>query len=509
MVKRRQQLVGAEGDMSIDERGNDTVAADPLPDVPPPSSDGMAQIAAYRRRLMVTDLLAIGIAVLLAYLVRFDLDGSARVNGDFEPTYLMVSAALLVVWFCVLSYRGTYDRRIIGIGPAEYHRVWSATWRVFAVVAIAAYLLRMEIGRGYLAIAFPLGLVLLLLGRFIWRQWIHRQRRQGRAQSRVLVVGHLAKANYIASLMSKNSNAGFGVVGVCVPGPDVKPEADDVPVLGTLENAARVAMDVRADTVAVVGSDRVTTEAVRQLAWDLEGTGITMAVTVPLRDVAGPRVTMQPVNGLPLVYVDEPTFAGPKYAVKTVFDWISALMLVVVLGPVLLTVGLLVKATSSGPVFYRQERVGLRGGVFSMVKFRSMRVGADSEVELLAERNDGNGALFKLHDDPRVTRIGRVLRRYSLDELPQLFNVLRGEMSLVGPRPPLPGEVAQYENHVHRRLFVKPGVTGLWQVSGRSDLSWDETVRLDLGYAENWTPFGDMLILARTVRVVLSGDGAY
>lgn len=495
--------------MTIDERANETVAADSLLDVPPPSREGMAQIAAYRQRLMVADVLAIGVAVSLAYLVRFDLHGAARVNGDFEPTYLMVSAALLLVWFGILSYRGTYDRRVIGIGPTEYHRVWSATWRVFAVVAIAAYLLRMDIARGYLAIAFPLGLALLLAGRFAWRQWIHRERRHGRAQSRVLVVGHLEKANYIASAMHKNSNAGFGVVGVCAPGPEIKSGTGDVPVLGTVNEAAQVAKAVGADTVAVVGSDQVTTRMVRQLAWDLEGTGVTMAITMPFRDVAGPRVTMQPVNGLPLVYVDEPTFRGAKYVIKMAFDWASALVLTVALSPILVVIGLLVKLTSKGPVFYRQERVGLRGSSFSMIKFRSMRCGADKEIELLGAANDGNGGLFKLHDDPRITRLGRALRRYSLDELPQLFNVLRGEMSLVGPRPPLPAEVARYETHIHRRLFVKPGITGLWQVSGRSDLEWDESVRLDLYYAENWTIFGDLLILMKTIRAMVSADGAY
>lgn len=478
-----------------------------------PRVGGASDVRRYRRLLALTDSAAVALAVFTAYLVRFDLDGAAHVNGGFETSYLAISVGLLAVWMGVLSIRRTRDRRILGTGPTEYHRVWSATWRVFAVVAIVAYLLRMDIGRGYLAIAFPLGLALLLLGRFAWRQWLHRRRDSGFAQSRVLVVGNRSKAQYVIGLMHENANAGFGVVGVCVPvGEEDGPsEIDGVPVLGTMEQAARIAETIGASAVAVAGSDKVTTQTVRQLGWDLEGSGVDLAITMPLRDVAGPRVTMQPVNGLPLVYVDEASFSGPRYLLKSATDWVAALIITVVLSPTLVAIAILVKTTSKGPVLYRQERIGIRGSTFKMLKFRSMIPDAHLHLEevLAAEGISEIEMFYKPKNDPRVTAVGRVLRKYSLDELPQLFNVLRGEMSLVGPRPQIAQEVARHNPAARRRLLVKPGLTGLWQVSGRSDLTENESVRLDLYYAENWSFFSDLLILARTIRVLLGGQGAY
>jgi len=329
-------------------------------------------------------------------------------------------------------------------------------------------------------------------------------------RSRVLLVGHRGKVEGLIRELELRAVAGFGVVGACLPeGEATCGEVAGVPVLGSMAEAARVAREVGADTVAVAGSDSLTADAVRRLGWDLEGSGIDLALAIALTDVAGPRVLMQPVSGLPLVYVDEPQFTGPKYVLKSVVDWVSALAITLLLSPVLLVIAALVKLTSRGPVLYRQERVGLNGRPFTLLKFRSMGEGADSRLADLAHLNQGNGPLFKVKGDPRVTRVGGVLRPHSLDELPQLLNVLRGDMSLVGPRPPLPTEANSYEAHVRRRLYVKPGLTGLWQVSGRSNLNWEESVRLDLYYVENWSLTGDFMILARTARVVFTGDGAY
>ncbi|MFZ5869610.1 MAG: sugar transferase, partial [Actinomycetota bacterium] len=224
---------------------------------------------------------------------------------------------------------------------------------------------------------------------------------------------------------------------------------------------------------------------------------------------AGPRVHTRPVGGLALLHVEAPRYVGANKVGKTLFDLVVASACIVVLSPLLITIALLVRFTDPGPVIYRQRRIGLNGEPFDMLKFRSMVVDADKRLAELTATNEAAGPLFKMRDDPRVTRVGRVLRRYSLDELPQLFNVLNRTMSLVGPRPPLPHEVATYEARVARRLLVRPGMTGLWQVSGRSDLSWEDSVRLDLFYVENWSITEDLLILAKTLRAVVSSRGAY
>ncbi len=465
----------------------------------------------YLTRLVVTDVVAVGVAVFGAYVVRFDPAGGATVDGRLSPSYLLVSVLIMWLWVFALVAGRTQDRRLVGSGPEEYQRVASVTWRVFAAIAILAYLLRMEIGRGYLAIAFPLGLVLLLVGRFVWRQWLHRAWARGDGWKRILVVGHRGKVEMLLADLARRPGAGYRAVGVCLPaGEAADGRVGDVPVIGAVEQAAAMARELRVDAVAVVGSDKVTTHTVRQLGWDLEGSGIDLALAMSLTDVAGPRVIMQPVSGLPLVYVDEPRFTGPKYLLKSVVDWVSALLITAVLSPLLLAIAVTVKMSSAGPVLYRQSRVGVNGKAFQMLKFRSMVVGAHERLAevLAAEGVEEVGLFYKPKNDPRVTRVGRVLRRYSLDELPQLLNVLRGEMSLVGPRPQIDAEVAQYDRHAGRRLLVKPGMTGLWQISGRNDVSPEEGIRMDVYYVENWSLFGDAIILARTARVLLSGEGA-
>jgi exopolysaccharide biosynthesis polyprenyl glycosylphosphotransferase len=226
-------------------------------------------------------------------------------------------------------------------------------------------------------------------------------------------------------------------------------------------------------------------------------------------EIVGPRVRIRPMSGLSVLHVERPELKGVRRFTKGAFDRSAAAFGIFLLMPMLLTIAVLVKATSPGPVLFRQERVGRHGETFRMLKFRTMVDGADRMVETLGAENDGNGVLFKRKADPRVTRIGAVLRRFSLDELPQLLNVVAGTMSLVGPRPPLPSEVDRYGFDMHRRFLVKPGLTGLWQISGRSDLSWDESVRIDIRYVENWSLTFDLMILWRTLGAVMRGSGAY
>jgi exopolysaccharide biosynthesis polyprenyl glycosylphosphotransferase len=328
----------------------------------------------------------------------------------------------------------------------------------------------------------------------------------------VLAVGNRQQVVDLIRQVHREPNAGLVVVGACVTG-----QLDSltvgglvIPVMGGLSDVAEAIAKLDVDTVAVAASPGVTAGTLRRLSWEIEGTGVDLVVAPQLTDIAGPRIHIRPVSGLPLLYVEEPELTGARRIVKGLFDRALALVLVVVFAPLLAGISLLIRSTSEGPAFFRQTRVGRNGEEFTVFKFRTMRIDAEQLLADLQQHNENaDGLLFKMRDDPRITRHGRWLRKYSLDELPQLFNVLRGEMSLVGPRPPLPSEVAKYGDDVRRRLLVKPGITGLWQISGRSDLDWDETVRLDLYYVENWSIAFDFLILWRTAFAVLEGRGAY
>jgi exopolysaccharide biosynthesis polyprenyl glycosylphosphotransferase len=328
----------------------------------------------------------------------------------------------------------------------------------------------------------------------------------------VLVVGDASHVLELSHQLRREWYAGYRVVGACIPDSLIAPEAqhlDGVPVVGSFRNILDAAAAVSADTVAITGSTELTGRRLRRLGWQMEGKGIDLVLAPSLTDVAGPRIHTQPVAGLPLIHVESPEFRGARKWIKGVFDRTAAGLGLLLLSPVLAIIAIAITIDSRGPVIFRQKRVGLGGTEFDVLKFRSMVVDAEAMVARLAAHNESDGLLFKMRSDPRVTRVGTVLRRWSLDELPQLINVVRGEMSLVGPRPPLPTEVAWYDQDVARRLLVKPGMTGLWQVSGRSDLSWEESIRLDLYYVENWSLAADLTILWKTLGAVVGSRGAY
>jgi exopolysaccharide biosynthesis polyprenyl glycosylphosphotransferase len=289
----------------------------------------------------------------------------------------------------------------------------------------------------------------------------------------------------------------------------------DIPAFGGLDNVAQVVQSCEADTVAVLACPEMSGYRLRALAWELEKTGTDLCVAPALLDVAGPRTTIRPVAGLPLLHLDHPEFTGSKLVLKAGFDKMVALAALTVAAPLLAVLALAVKLDDGGPAFFRQTRVGKDGRTFTVFKFRTMVIDAEqrrADLRRAHAQHSTSGqhsVLFKLRNDPRVTRTGTWLRRWSLDELPQLINVLNGDMSLVGPRPALPEEAAMYGDHVRRRLAVKPGITGLWQVSGRSDLTWDESIRLDLRYVENWSLMLDLHILWKTLSAVVRGSGAY
>jgi exopolysaccharide biosynthesis polyprenyl glycosylphosphotransferase len=326
----------------------------------------------------------------------------------------------------------------------------------------------------------------------------------------VLVVGDRDQVEDLVLQLRREASTGMDVVGVCVAGGAVGVAAvAGIPVVGSFADVSRVSALLNIDAIAVCASPGVTSKALRRLSWELEGTGVDLLVAPALTDVAGPRITMRPLAGLPLIHVDAPELSGVRHVAKSLMDRTLALGGLLMLLPALVVVAVAVRVTSRGPVLFRQERVGKNGETFRMLKFRSMYRDAESRLIDLVHLNEAGGALFKIRNDPRVTPVGRFIRKWSLDELPQLWNVVRGDMSLVGPRPPLPAEVARYESDVHRRLLVKPGITGRWQISGRSDLSWEEAVRHDLFYVENWSLAMDLSILFQTVRAVVKGAGAY
>ncbi len=468
----------------------------------------------YARKLLTSDVLIVIAAVATAQLLRFGgalaaLQIPVFRQWEFALTYSAVSAILVVGWLIALAAGDTRDPKIFGTGPSEYKRVVNSTLFIFGAYAIIAYTLRAEIGRGYMLIALPLGLSLLLISRWAWRKRLHRQRGRGKNMYRTLVVGERSKAAHVLRELQRDTYAGFKIAGAVTQRGSSGDITPGVSVLGSFDGVIDVVDREQVDTLVMASADEISPERLRQIGWELDKRRVNLIVAASLTDIAGPRIHARPVAGLPLIHVEYPRFVGRRRAEKRLFDLLGSSVGLVLLSPVFLVIALAVRLGSPGPVFFRQERVGLGGAPFKMLKFRSMVADAEDRLPGLLDQSDGNGVMFKMRDDPRVTRVGRFLRKFSLDELPQLVNVFKGEMSLVGPRPPLPDEVSTYDQWTHRRLLVTPGITGLWQVSGRSDLSWEDSVRLDLYYVENWSLVGDILILLRTVKAMLFPKGAY
>lgn len=488
---------------------NLTEAARPVRRTSPGGIRAREYLHRHLRAVQLVDVLVIAVAMTLAYVLRFQGD-IRTLNLPWSDTvsYPLVAAVLGLGWLISLRLQNAYDGRFVGHGIQEYKQVFQASVWLFAALAIVAFAFKLDFARGFVLLAFPIGTILLLTGRWLARRWLVRQRRQGRLSDRVLLVGDREHVASLATALRRTPDAGYHVLGACVDHARAG-KVEGVPVVGNVSDVLVRALDLDVDVVAVSSSAGLGQKGLRRLGWALENTAIDLVVAPDIMDVAGPRVLTRPVQGLPLIHVESPTFAGPQLMVKNVIDFVGALVAIVVFSPVLAAVALAVYLEDRGPVFYRQERVGKNGETFSMLKFRSMVHDAEQQLPGLLAANEGAGPLFKMKADPRITRTGAFIRRYSLDELPQLFNVLRRDMSLVGPRPPLPREVADYETHTHRRLLVKPGMTGLWQISGRSNLPWEEAVRLDLYYVENWTPVLDLMILWRTLLVVVRPDGAY
>lgn len=446
----------------------------------------------YTAAVVLGDALAAVLAVLFA---------------SYSPNKLPFALAAPVLWVLGIALGRTYEHRFVGNGGEEYKRLFNAGVVFLAVAATIAY----ATGAGHkqlIVLGIPLALSLSFIVHWGARQALHRVRHEGRCMQRVVVVGLERSVAELVRTVKREPHAGLSIVAACIDNARGA-EVEGVPVLGGSGAVMDVLLRSNADTVAVTAWSDVSQTDLRRLSWNLEGSGVTLLVAPRLTDISGPRIHIRPVAGLPLLNVEEPEFSGVRRIVKGALDRLLALVAISVLSPVLIGVALAVRLTSRGPVLFTQMRVGRHGRPFRIHKFRSMYVDAEHRLIDLRDRNENDGLLFKIKDDPRVTPVGRFIRRYSLDELPQFFDVLLGRMSLVGPRPPLPSEVDLYPLDVRRRLVVKPGITGLWQVSGRSNLSWDDSVRLDLLYVENWSLAMDVTIMMKTVLAVLRRDGAY
>lgn len=541
-----------------------TAAKTPVATVP--ATTTAATPAATTRKRFLRGLLVGDTLIVTAGLVL-----PAALDAPWDA--VLAAMGMSLVWLVALIAFRTRAVDRLGSGATEYKRVLDACLVSCCVLAVIGVIFPGLHVRWVLLVVAPSVTAALLLFRILARRRLNSLAKAGSHLSRVVVVGSPLDARFATTQLRKHGGNAYHVVasvlegaaepitagapvraaaealtgprdvghgtqdkrrpgahrapetGVPAAGPrravprarrtphgrgaPVLPAPQELHTESLLTDVPEHVRAVGADAVLVAGPLAGGSAALRELAWVLEESGTELIVASSLPHVAGPRLRMRPIEGLPLLHVEAPSFQAGHVVLKRCLDVIGAGAALLLLSPVFALLALMVRLDSSGPVFYSQERVGEHERRFRMLKFRSMVKDADARLAQLSEKNEGTGVLFKIREDPRVTKVGRWMRKHSLDELPQFMNVLRGEMSLVGPRPPLPREVEAYDGHAGRRLVIKPGLTGLWQVSGRSDLDAEESLRLDLYYVENWSIIGDVMIMWRTLKVMLNGSGAY
>ncbi|MDP9824855.1 sugar transferase [Kineosporia succinea] len=464
--------------------------------------DARAALTRYRHHVVLADALCAGVAALLAVLLRFD--------GEAPGFWSWVPIVLPLIWIGIAGMDRVYERRFLGAGTEEFQRVLRSGVVLFAAIAVTSFLSKAYVSRSVVVFAVPVTVLGALAVRKVLRIRLHHARAAGIGLERTIVLGDAEGALELVHLLRHNTHRGMVPVGICLATSPVTPsDMDGVPVMGGPADVLEAVEATQAHVVAVVSHPDLWGHPLRELAWALEDLDVELIVSPGIVEVAGPRLSIRPLAGLSLLHLEQPTADGGDLLLKAAFDRILGSAILLVLAPLLAAIAIAVRVTSPGPALFRQTRVGVGGREFSIYKFRSMVTDAEHRLDDLTTHDEGNGVLFKMRTDPRVTPLGARLRRYSLDELPQLINVARGDMSLVGPRPPLPREVAGYSDDAVRRLRVRPGMTGLWQVSGRSDLSWEQSLLLDLRYVDNWSMTLDLSILWRTVRAVVKGNGAY
>ncbi|MEU6141089.1 sugar transferase [Streptomyces sp. NPDC047081] len=458
----------------------------------------------YRRTVITSDTVVTFIVV--AAIGEFF---GARDAANWHEKWGILAFGTELLVLGSLAVSRSWAPAVLGQGAEEFRRLGRSLFTATVVLALGGIALTSRNIKLWIFVAIPAIALVTMTARYVLRLSLHKRRNEGRCLRPVLAAGSPDTVRDLIARTRKFPHLGWRVDGVCTTDGIDGDELDGVPVVGRLTDVAKYVEHDGYRVVAVTPDPHWTPERLQRLAWNLEGSDAEMVVAPVLMEVAGPRLHVDAVLGIPLLRVSMPTFTGGRRAIKAVVDRLGSAILLLLFAPLMVCVGLLVVMDSRGGAFYRQRRVGKDGREFTILKFRTMVADADRARAELADQNEGAGLLFKMRRDPRVTRVGTALRRYSIDELPQLFNVLTGSMSLVGPRPPLPEESAEYGPDIRRRLLVKPGLTGLWQISGRSDLPWEEAVRLDLRYVEDWSLALDTVILWKTLRAVLYGQGAY
>jgi exopolysaccharide biosynthesis polyprenyl glycosylphosphotransferase len=474
--------------------------------------------ATVRGALLLSDVVALLVATQAASLIRFGQLRHVGTSPNLPIWFNIVDLSLVMigVWIVALAFEGLYDLSRVFWGTGEYTRVIRAlSTGVIGVIVIEYALKASEISRGWTALAWALGCVCVIGGRALVRGVIASRRRRGRFLRPTLIVGSNAEALGIVNALRKNPESGLVPIGCLASSQTEKLEldycvAEGVPCLGTARDIRDVFDEHYVDTV-LIASTAFDHDVLARIINDLRGLDVDIQLSSGLFDVTTSRVMIREASGIPLITIRSVSFAPWKRFVKRTFDLVVGGLIILVGLPLWALLVLAIKLDSRGPVLYRQRRVGRGGTFFDMLKFRSMQADAAERLDELraSGANEATGPLFKMRDDPRVTRIGKWMRKFSIDEFPQLLNVMRGEMSLVGPRPPLPEETVSYSTHHWRRMEVLPGMTGLWQVSGRSRLTFEEMIHLDLFYIENWSVAFDLGLLVRTIPAVLFARGAY
>jgi exopolysaccharide biosynthesis polyprenyl glycosylphosphotransferase len=526
----------APGGTTTPEKGlhrmsGDASRGDSLTYAVPTQRSPLPEVAAYRegyvQRLRrqspslavgVLPLLVLGLDLMIIAATMALADYGRDRLGIFDPVvvelgmeFLLAAPLIAIAWIGLIALSGGYEHQVLGAGTDEYRRVINASLLTAAVVGMACYVLRFELPRGFFGLALIGGPVLLVFGRRLVRQLVKRARVRGLLSHRVLIVGSEAHVDEVASVLDRESWLGYRVVGALAPGATRRTSTKaGVPIIGSATGVAGMAQDVGADVVFFAGGGVSSAAELRRVAWELEHSACQVVVAPSLTDVSRERVRVRPVGGLPLLHLEKPRAAKAARKAKRTFDVVGSGTLLLLLSPLLLFAAFRIWSHDRGPILFRQQRIGRDGETFDCLKFRTMVVDAEARLaDVHEQQGSSTGVFVKIKDDPRITPPGNWLRRFSVDELPQLINVLRGDMSLVGPRPQVAHEVALYDKAMSRRLRVRPGMTGLWQVSGRSDLSLEEAIRLDLYYVDNWSMVQDLVILARTFRAVVGSEGAY
>jgi exopolysaccharide biosynthesis polyprenyl glycosylphosphotransferase len=451
-----------------------------------------------RKNISIIDFISLLFVVALILTLRFPQTWQGELSA-YEIRNIFLAILVLFSWLFFLWFNGSRDTNILGFGADEYKRLINATLFSFTSIAFISYIFKLEISRAFILLVFPFGLITLFVSRRMLRRRLLKARSEGRYLSKVLLL-HSGENDPVESRLSIASHAGFDVVYKVQTLEGSKLDFKQI-VAKSIEN--------NCDQIMVGQSAIISAAELRKLGWALEETSIDLIVAPAVTEIAGPRLKVSNVEGLPLLHLEQPVFSGVSRVTKRLLDLVLSVIGLIFISPFLLIVALMIKFYDRGSIFYTQKRIGQNNREFSVYKFRTMYEGShEQRGKVMAETNK-DPRLAKDPQDPRVTKPGLFLRRWSIDEIPQIINVLKGEMSLVGPRPPLAEEVNQYEKSEKRRLLVKPGLTGLWQVSGRSELDWEDAVRLDLYYVENWSLTLDILIIIRTAAAVWRGEGAY